>query len=68
MSSVKELREKTVTELEAELIELRREQFSLRMQNGIGQSPKPHLFSEVRRNIARTKTIITEKKHESEVK
>ena len=56
-----ELREKSVAELEAELIELLREQFNLRMQRGSGQLPRPHLFRQVRRNIARVKTVIGEK-------
>ncbi len=56
-----ELRQKSVDELKAELIELLREQFNLRMQRGSGQLPRPHLFRQVRRNIARVKTVIGEK-------
>ncbi len=56
-----ELRQKSVEELNAELIELLREQFNLRMQRGSGQLPRPHLFRQVRRNIARVKTVIGEK-------
>jgi len=59
--SAKEYREKTVTELNQELLNLRREQFNLRMQAGIGQASKPSLFGEVRKNIARIKTIVNEK-------
>ena len=62
MASVKEYREKSVEDLSKELINLRREQFSLRMQMGSGNTPKIHLFSAVRRNIARLKTVLTEKK------
>jgi ribosomal protein L29 len=32
------------------------------MQQGIGQASKPHLFGEVRKNIARIKTVMTEMK------
>ena len=56
-----ELRQKSVDELRAELLELLREQFNLRMQRGSGQLPRPHLFRQVRRNIARVKTVIGEK-------
>jgi large subunit ribosomal protein L29 len=56
-----ELRQKSVDELQAELLALLREQFNLRMQRGSGQLPRPHLFRQVRRNIARVKTVISEK-------
>lgn len=56
-----ELRGKDVTELQSELTELYREQFNLRMQRGTGQSPRPNQFSVVRKNIARIKTVLTEK-------
>jgi len=59
--TAKEYREKSVADLQLELIELRREQFNLRMQNGIGQASKNHLVSDVRKNIARLKTIVNEK-------
>ena len=56
-----ELREKNVDELNNQLVELLREQFNLSMQKGTGQLAKPHLVSQVRRNIARVKTVLTEK-------
>lgn len=56
-----ELREKSVEELNAELVNLLREQFSLRMQSSTGQLNQTHLLKQVRRNIARVKTILTEK-------
>ena len=59
--NVTELRTKTEKELREELLALRREQFNLRMQRGSGQLPRPHLFRQVRRNIARVKTVIGEK-------
>ena len=56
-----ELREKSVTELQANLEELLREQFNLRMQKGSGQSSGIHHLRNVRRDIARVKTLISEK-------
>ena len=56
-----ELREKTVEDLNSELMALLREQFNLRMQNGSGQLSRPHQMKDVRRNIARVKTILNEK-------
>ncbi len=57
----KELREKTVGELNEFLIEKRREQFNMRMQSGSGQPPRSHQFGEIRRDIARIKLVIGEK-------
>ena len=56
-----ELRAKNMAELQQELLTLRREQFNLRMQQGGGQSPRPDQFTKVRKDIARIKTVITEK-------
>ncbi|ADZ89550.1 MULTISPECIES: 50S ribosomal protein L29 [Marinomonas] len=57
----KELQEKSVAELQETLIELLREQFTLRMQKATGQLAQSHLLSEVRRNIARVKTVLNDK-------
>ena len=62
MSTAQEYRAMSVEDLNKELINLRREQFSLRMQMGSGNAPKTHLFSVARRNIARVKTVLNEKK------
>ncbi len=59
--NVKELREKGVEDLKKELLALLKEQFNLRIQKGMGQSPKPHLFKKVRHDIARLKTVLHEK-------
>ena len=56
-----ELRSKSTDELQSELIALLQEQFNLRMQRGIGQTPSPHLFGKVKKQIARVKTILSEK-------
>ena len=56
-----ELKDKSVEELNAELINLLREQFNLRMQHTTGQLEKTDQLRKVRRNIARVKTILTHK-------
>lgn len=61
MATAKDYKEKSAAELKEELLNLRKEQFNLRMQQGAGQMSKPHLFKVVRRDIARIKTILTEK-------
>ncbi len=57
-----ELRDKTETELRETLNDLLKEQFNLRMQRGTGQFSRPHLMKDVRRNIARVKTVINQKR------
>ncbi len=58
----KELRSKTEQELREELHALLKEQFNLRMQKAIGQAARSDQFKKVRRNIARVKTIMNEKR------
>lgn len=57
-----ELRKMNEQDLRKELVELRREQFNLRMQRATGQLGTPARFKEVRRDIARIMTVITEQK------
>ncbi len=56
----KELRQKSVEELSTELLELRREQFNLRMQNATGELTQNHQHRRVRKDIARVKTVLNE--------
>ncbi|MCF7985567.1 MAG: 50S ribosomal protein L29 [Thiohalocapsa sp.] len=55
-----ELRSRSVEELEKQLHELLKEQFTLRMQQGSGQLSRPSQFKVVRREIARVKTVMAE--------
>jgi large subunit ribosomal protein L29 len=55
------LQKQSVAELGEELVKLRKEQFSLRMQRATGQNPKPAQFGNARRNIARVKTMLQQK-------
>jgi large subunit ribosomal protein L29 len=55
-----ELRGKGAEELNKLLLELKREQFNLRMQQGSGQLTKPSEMRRVRRDIARIKTLLNE--------
>lgn len=57
-----ELREKSVDELQSELTENYAEQFKLRMQQSADQMSRPSEMKRVRREIARIKTILSEKK------
>ena len=55
---LKELRQKNAAELQAHLLDLRREQFNLRMQKGSGQLSQTHQMRRVRREIAQVKTLL----------
>ena len=52
----KSIKEMGKAELETELLELRKEQFNLRMQNSTGQMTNSSRFKVIRREIARIKT------------
>jgi len=60
--SVSDLRGKNPAELEGTLLELRKEQFSLRMLRGTGQLTRPSEMRRVRKEIARVKTVMNELK------
>jgi large subunit ribosomal protein L29 len=53
-----ELKSKGKNELLDELVNLRREQFNLRMQQATGQMTRPDQYRKVRKNIARVKTVL----------
>jgi large subunit ribosomal protein L29 len=55
------LRDKDLGQLNQALLELLKEQFNLRMQQGSGQLTRPSRMKAVRRDIARIKTVMHEK-------
>ena len=63
-----ELRAKTVDELNNELLDLRRAQFSMRMQLATQQFNKVDQIRKVRRDVARVRTVLAEKLKSSDVK
>jgi len=56
-----EYRQKSDDDLNKELLELSREAFNLRMQAGSGQLSRFHQVKALRRDIARIKTVLTER-------
>ncbi len=58
---VKELREESVAALQEKLVAGKKELFNLRFQNATNQLENTGRIKEVRKNIARIQTIITEK-------
>jgi large subunit ribosomal protein L29 len=61
-----ELRNKSEQELQQELLELRKEQFSLRVQSATGQASGGHQFRKIRQDIARIKTVLNEKQQQAD--
>jgi large subunit ribosomal protein L29 len=64
-SKAKELRNKNIVELQSELLELVRAKFSLRMQHATQQLGNTTQLQNIRRDIARAKTILGEKVNQS---
>ena len=62
---VEDLKVKTAAELNEELVAAKKELFNLRFQNATNQLDNTARIKEVRKNIARIQTIITEKAREA---
>ena len=61
MAKIDDLRGKSDDQLTADLAELKREAFNLRFQSATNQLERPARIREVRRDIARIKTLQTER-------
>ena len=61
---VEDLKAKSVAELNEELVAAKKELFNLRVQNATNQLDNTSRIKEVRKNIARIQTVITEKGNE----
>lgn len=58
---VSELKDKSVEELQAELVNLAKEQFKNRMDQSTGQLNQTHVLKATKKDIARVKTVLNEK-------
>ncbi len=67
MKNINELRALNAEQLQAELLTQRKQQFQQRMRKAAGALEKTHVICQVRRTIARIKTVMTEKveKHDN---
>ena len=63
---LEELKSQSVADLNAQLVEAKKELFNLRFQNATNQLDNTGRIKEVRKNIARIQTIITEKEKVAE--
>ena len=60
-----ELRDKSVAELQQEVQNLVKEQFNYRMQQSTSQLGQSHLLKQVKKDIARVRTLLNEKRKET---
>ena len=58
---INEIREMSSQDLEKKLKELKQELFNLRFQHAINQLENPHKIADVKKDIARVKTILNQK-------
>lgn len=65
---IAELRAKSKEELKGLVLEMKKEQFNLRMQRSTGELANQNRFKEVRRTIARVKTLMNEESGSVKVK
>ena len=61
MAAIDDMKQKSDDQLQSQLGELKREQFNLRFQSATNQLEKPSRVREVRRTIARIKTLQTQR-------
>ncbi len=65
MLKIKDLRAMSIDELEAKLLEKKKEQFNLRIQQSTGQLQNTAVLRGVRREVAKINTLINERKKNS---
>ena len=65
MVKIKDLRAKTIDELETRVVELKKEQINLRIQQSTGQLQNTSNMKKARREVAQIKTLISERKKNS---
>ncbi len=65
MAKIEDMRTKTDDQLKDDLVDLKREQFNLRFQAATSQLERPARIKEVRRDIARIKTLQTQRSAEA---
>ncbi len=61
----KSIRKMSVEEINAKIAELKEELFNLKFQAALGNLENPARMNEIKKNIARMKTVITEKENAS---
>ena len=62
---IKEIKELSSDELSKRKVELRQESFNLRLQQVSGQMEKPSRLRDIRREVARIETVLSERRNQS---
>ena len=65
MVKIKDLRAMSIDELETRLLECKKEQFNLRVQQSTGQLQNTAVLRSVRREVAKINTLLAERKKNS---
>ncbi len=56
-----EIRKMSIEDINKKIVELKNELFELRMKQATGTLEKPHMINKLRKDVARLKTVLTEK-------
>lgn len=65
MAKARDLREQTMEELDKQVTELHEQLFKLRFQKATGQLENVHKLTQVRKDLARVKTVVNEKRRQA---
>lgn len=58
---ISEMREMSIEDINKKIVELKNELFEMRMKQATGSLEKPHMINKLRKDVARLKTVLTEK-------
>ena len=61
-----EIRKMSVNDINSKIAEIKTELFELRMKQATGTLEKPHMINALRKDVARLKTVLTEKSNEND--
>jgi large subunit ribosomal protein L29 len=61
-----DIRKMSVEDINSKIIEIKNELFELRMKQATGSLDKPHMINAKRKDVARLKTVLTEKLSEND--
>ena len=61
LMKINDIRKMTTEEMNKKIVEIKTELFDLRMKRATGNLEKPHVINELRKTVARIKTVLSEK-------
>ena len=63
-----DIRKMSVEDINKKIVEIKTELFELRMKQATGSLEKPHMINALRKDVARLKTVLTEKQNDGSEK